>query len=147
MKDGIKFIKDAYKTLLTSAVSYNGTTIPVYDEEADETGNDFYIIVSTVTDADVANKAKFFSETTVLIDVVTQLNFRITKTKEIVDVITAKVLDLVIPSVTNTGLSDDSDFQITNVRKESSQHLPMVSTDTKKIIRRITRFSQTIIEK
>jgi len=56
MKDGIKFIRDSYFDLLQGAVSYNGTIIPVYDEEADETGSDFYIIVSSLTDANIPVK-------------------------------------------------------------------------------------------
>lgn len=147
MKDGIKFIKDAYLNLLTDAVDYNGTTIPVYDEDADPSGNDFYIIVSTVTDADIPVKGKFFSETTVLIDVVTTFNIQIPKIKEVSDVITGKVLNLVLPTPNSTGLSDTSDFQICDVRKESSQHFPLIDTNTKKIVRRLTRFSQIIIEK
>ena len=147
MKDGIKFIKDAYYTLLTNAVTYNGTTIPVYEDTADESDNDFYIVVSTVTNADFPTKSKFFNETTVLIDVVTQLNFRITKIKEISDIITGKVLNLVIPSVGSTGLSDNDDFQILDVRKTSSEHIPTFTTDSKYIVRRLTRFSQLVIEK
>lgn len=147
MKDGVKFIKDAYYTLLDGAVTYNGSPIPVYDEEAEPSGNDYYIIISTVTDTDNPNKHKFINETTVLIDVVTKMDYTITKTKEIVDVITGKVLQLVLPSINSTGLADDTDFQILNVRKESSYHLPMTDTGTKKIIRRVTRFSQLIIEK
>ena len=146
MKDGIKFIKEAYLTLLTGAIQYNGTTIPVYEETADESDNDFYIVVSTITNTDFPTKSKFFNETTVLIDVVTQLNFRITKIKEISDVITGKVLNLVIPSVGSTGLSDNSDFQILDVRKTSSEHIPTFQTDSKYIVRRLTRFSQLVIE-
>ncbi len=70
MKDPIKFIKNAYFTALDGAITYNGSTIPVYDEEADETGGDYYIIISTIVDADLPNKAKFMNEVEVLIDVV-----------------------------------------------------------------------------
>jgi hypothetical protein len=147
MKDGVKFIKDAYYTLLDGAVTYNGSPIPVYDEESDPAGNDYYIIVSTVTDTNIGNKHKFFNETTVLIDVITKIDYTLPKQKEIVDVITGKVLNLVIPSVGTTGLTEDSNFQIVDVRKETSYHFPILDTGSKKIVRRLTRFSQTIIEK
>ena len=154
MKDGIKFIRDSYFDLLQGAVSYNGTTIPVYDEEADETGSDFYIIVSSLTDANIAVKTKFHNEITILIDVVTTFNTKMysnsdpqPKMKEVCDVITGKILNLVKPTRDTTGIADDSDFQVVDVKKESSQHFPVLDTDTKKIIRRLTRFSQIVIEK
>jgi len=147
MKDPIKFIKSAYYTALDGAITYNGSTIPVYDEEADETGGDYYIIVSTITDADLPNKAKFMNDVEVIIDVVSQNNWRVDLVKQIVDAITAKVLDRIIPSIGTTNLSGNADFQIVDVRKESSQHVPILDTGTKKIVRRLTRFTQIIIEK
>jgi hypothetical protein len=154
MKDGIKFIRDSYFDLLQGAITYNGSTIPVYDEEADETGSDFYIIISTLTDAYIPVKTKFYNEVTVLIDVVTTFNTKMysnsdpqPKMKEVCDVITGKILNLVKPTRDTTGIADDSDFQVVDVKKESSQHFPVLDTDTKKIIRRLTRFSQIVIEK
>jgi hypothetical protein len=154
MKDGIKFIRDSYFNLLEGNITYNGSVIPVYDEEADETGNDFYIIISTLTDAYIPVKTKFFNEVTILIDVVTMFNTRMyansdpqPKMKEPVDVITGKILDLVKPTRDTTGIADNSDFQVIDVTKESSQHFPILDVDDKKIIRRLTRFSQIVIEK
>jgi hypothetical protein len=128
MKDPIKFIKSAYYTALDGAITYNGSTIPVYDEEADETGGDYYIVISTIVDADLPNKGKFMNEVEVLIDVVSQNNWRVDLVKQIVDSITAKVLNVIIPSISTTGLVGNSDFQIVDVRKGSSQHIPILDT-------------------
>jgi hypothetical protein len=147
MKDPIKFIKSAYFTALDGFITYNGSTIPVYDEEADETGGDYYIIISTIVDADLPNKGKFMNEVEVLIDVVSQNNFRVDLVKGIVDAITQKVLNQILPSINTTSLSDNADFQIVDVRKSASQHVPILDTGTKKIVRRLTRFTQIIIEK
>jgi hypothetical protein len=147
MKDAVKFIKQAYYNALNGAITYNGSTIPVYDEEADETGGDYYIIISTITDADFPNKGKFMNDVEVLIDVVSQNNFRVDLVKSIVDSITAKILNAIIPSVGNTSLSGNADFQIVDVRKAATQHIPIIDTGTKKIVRRLTRFTQLIIEK
>jgi hypothetical protein len=147
MKDPIKFIKDAYFTALNGAITYNGSTIPVYDEEADETGGDYYILISTITDADLPNKGKFMNDVEVLIDVVSQNNFRVDLVKTIVDSITTKILNVIIPSIGNTSLLGNADFQIVDVRKAASQHIPIIDTGTKKIVRRLTRFTQLIIEK
>jgi hypothetical protein len=147
MKDPVKFIKEAYFNALDGVITYNGSTIPVYDEEADETGGDYYIIISTITDADFPNKGKFMNDVEVLIDVVSQNNFRVDLVKTIVDSITAKVLNVIIPSVGNTSLSGNVDFQIVDVRKAATQHIPIIDTGTKKIVRRLTRFTQLIIEK
>jgi hypothetical protein len=147
MKDPVKFIKEAYFNALDGVITYNGSTIPVYDEEADETGGDYYIIISTITDADFPNKGKFMNDVEVLIDVVSQNNFRVDLVKTIVDSITAKVLNVIIPSIGNTSLSGNVDFQIVDVRKAATQHIPIIDTGTKKIVRRLTRFTQLIIEK
>lgn len=147
MKDALKSLRSAYLNLLSDGITYNGSPIPVYDQEADPTGNDFYIILSTATDVPIENRGRFINETTMLIDVVTRVNYTLTKQTEIVDTITQKILSLVIPSIGTTGLSSDSDFQITNVRKESSEHLPISDSGTKKVVRRVTRFSQTLIQK
>lgn len=134
-------------SLLSGQITYNGSPIPVYDQEADPTGNDFYIVLSTATDVPIENNSAFINETTMLIDVVTRVNYTLTKQTEVVDIITGKIFQLVIPSVGQSGLTDTADFQITNVRKESSEHLPILDSGTKKIVRRVTRFSQTLIEK
>jgi hypothetical protein len=147
MKDPIKFIKDAYFNALDGNITYNGSTIPVYDEEADETGGDYYIIISTITDADLPNKGKFMNDVEVLIDVVSQNNWRVDLVKQIVDSITAKILNEIIPSIGTTSLIENADFQIVDVRKASTQHIPVIDTGTKKIVRRLTRFTQLIIEK
>jgi hypothetical protein len=147
MKDPIKFIRNAYFTALDGNITYNGSIIPVYDEEADETGGDYYIIISTIVDADLPNKGKFMNEMEVLIDVVSQNNWRVDLVKQIVDAITGKILDRIIPSIGTTNLIENADFQIVDVRKSASQHVPILDTGTKKIVRRLTRFTQIIIEK
>ena len=147
MKDPVKFIKDAYFNALDGNITYNGSTIPVYDEEADETGGDYYIIISTITDADFPNKGKFMNDVEVLIDVVSQNNWRVDLVKEIVDSITGKIMAAIIPSIGTTLLIENADFQIVDVRKASTQHVPVIDTGTKKIVRRLTRFTQLIIEK
>ena len=147
MKDPVKFIKDAYFNALDGNITYNGSTIPVYDEEADETGGDYYIIISTITDADLPNKGKFMNDVEVLIDVVSQNNWRVDLVKQIVDSITAKIMNVIIPSIGATSLIENADFQIVDVRKASTQHVPIIDTGTKKIVRRLTRFTQLIIEK
>jgi hypothetical protein len=83
----------------------------------------------------------------VLIDVVSQNNWRVDLVKQIVDSITAKILNVIIPSIGTTSLIEDADFQIVDVRKASTQHVPIIDTGTKKIVRRLTRFTQLIIEK
>ena len=120
--------------LLSDQITYNGSVIPVYDQEADPTGNDFYIVLSTATDVPIENRGRFVNETTMLIDVVTRVNYTLTKQTEVVDIITAKIFELVIPSIGTSGLTDTADFQITNVRKESSEHLPIEGIDRKSVV-------------
>jgi hypothetical protein len=100
-----------------------------------------------VNDVDLANKTAFFSETEVTIDVITRIPNTITHVSDAVDAITEKILELVLPSVNSTGLVDDADFHVKLVRKSSMNDFPLVDTGTKKIVRRIIKFTQTIKQK
>lgn len=146
MKDPVKYLKDAYYTLLNGNVTYNGSPISVYDEEANPSAGDYYIIVSTVTNTNQAVKTKFFTDLEIVIDVVTLINYQMIKEKEIVDVICGKIMNLVLPTKETTGIADTPDFQAISVRCESGNHLPVADTGTKKVVRRVLRFSQTIVE-
>lgn len=146
MKDPVKFIKDAYYNLLDGAVTYNGSPIPVYDEEADPAGNTYYIIISTVTNTDQDVKTKFFSDTQIVIDVVTLLDYQMPKEKEIVDVICGKIMNLVRPTKETIGISNTSDFQVLGVKQSGGGHQPVLDTGTKKVVRRILIYEQTIVE-
>jgi hypothetical protein len=146
MIDPVKELKDGYINLLTGAITYNGTTIPVYDEESDPAGNDFYIIVSSVTQTQLLNqKTYFWHECTIIIDVITRLDNRVTKMKEPSDVITAKILDIALPTLGETGVTL-ANFQAVVSRLESSQHLPVLDTDTKKVVRRVSRFFHSLVQ-
>jgi hypothetical protein len=147
MKSASKYLKNAYLNLLDGAITYNGSAVPVYDKESDPTGNDYFIVVSTINDVDLANKSAFFSETQVTIDVITRVPNTMLRVSDAVDSITEKILQLVLPSINTTGLADDSDFHVKLVRKDSMNDFPLSDSGTKKIVRRIIKFSQTVKEK
>ena len=147
MKSASKYLKNAYFDLLSGVIFYNGTEIPVYDKESDPTGNDYFIVVSTINDVDRANKSNFFSDTQVTIDVITRVPNTMLRVSDAVDSITEKILQLVLPSINTHGLADDDDFHIKIVRKSSMNDFPLSDSGTKKIVRRIIKFSQTVKEK
>jgi hypothetical protein len=147
MKSASKYLKNAYLNLLDGAITYNVSAVPVYDKESDPTGNDYFIVVSTINDVDLANKSAFFSETQVTIDVITRVPNTMLRVSDAVDSITEKILQLVLPSINTTGLADDSDFHVKLVRKDSMNDFPLSDSGTKKIVRRIIKFSQTVKEK
>ena len=61
MKDPIKATKEAYKNLLTDAVTYNGSTIPVFIGESNKADSNYYIIIGSISDENNPNKHVFSS--------------------------------------------------------------------------------------
>lgn len=147
MKDPIRATKNAYKTLLKDAVSYNGTVLPTYVAEADKAGGDIYIVIGTLTDTNLPQKSMFMSQTTCLIEVLAKLPYGIEDAYEVVDVVTEQILNLAIPSIGNTGLVDTDDFSFRTVARESSEHLAIEDLGSGRLVRRVTRFSQILIQK
>ena len=147
MKDPIKAIKDAYKTLLTDSVTFSGSTIPVFIMESNIADSNYYMVLSDAKMNYNANKVIFNNEVSVTIEIFTKIKNLLTDPFNPVDVITAQVLALVLPSITTTGLSIDAGFQIVTSRAENSTYLPVEDYDFGRLMRRQITFIHNIIEK
>jgi len=146
MKDPIKAIKTAYKTLLTGSVTFSGDNVPCYIMESNVIDT-YYTVLTDAKFNYTANKVIFNNEVSVTIEIITKIQNLLTDPFNPVDVITGKVLQLVLPSITTTGLSIGSDFQIVTSRAESSSYLPVEDYDSGRLMRRQITFIHNIIEK
>jgi len=147
MQDPVKYLKDQYLSVLSGAISYNGSEVPVYDYESDPAGSDYYITVTTSTAVQLDNqKNRFNTEATVLIDITARLDYRISGPSKIVDAIADKVLQVVLISPNESALQPAGGLYATGVKLESSNDLDYTDGGQKRIARRLLRFSQTIIQ-
>jgi len=147
MKDPIKAIKDAYKTLLTDSVTFSGSPIPIFIMESNIADSNYYMVLSDAKMNYNANKVIFNNEVSVTIEIFTKIKNLLTDPFNPVDVITGQVLALVLPSITTTGLSIDADFQIVTSRAENSTYLPVEDYDFGRLMKRQITFIHNIIEK
>lgn len=132
-------VRKAYYDLLSG-----GLNIPVYDELAEDESGENYVILSSQIDTDTSNKSAFESTHTITIDVVTRFNTSARKLPS--EQIAEQILNLVLPTPRTTGLVSPNDLQITAVRLEDSQSLPVEQYDTWKVVRKIMRFSQKCVQ-
>ena len=144
MKDPIKATKQAYKTLLTNAVSYNGSTIPVYIGESSKADSNYYIIIGNISDEINPNKHIFSSNVTVTIELYAKVPNISTDHFAQVDVMAEQVLELVLPSISTTGLDYGSVFEVKAVQRRSSEQQTVEITEAGRLVTRTITFIQTI---
>lgn len=147
MKDPIKAIKDAYKTLLTDSVTFSGSPVPMFIMESNIADSNYYIVLSDAKMNYNENKVIFNNEVSVTIEIFTKIKNLLTDPFSPVDAIAGQVLALVLPSITSTGLIIDADFQIVTLRVENSTYLPVEDYDFGRLMKRQIVFIHNIIEK
>ena len=121
MKDPGTAIRKSYFEALNQQIVIEGAFIPVVDEKLDEqiTEQDIYIALSTQSDNPRPNKSYFASDITIAAVIVQ--NTKAAVSKEIVEDVSNQMLQIVIPSVGNHGLTIDAPFRITYVKLDSGQ--------------------------
>lgn len=139
MKDVGGIIRKAIYQALAGNISYNSNIIAIFDEAATHNSEAPYILLSTQTESDAGNNARFVTEGTILLDIVTIQPSYVTK--EIAENISNQISELLQPTVTTHGITLDAGFSLTRLRRESASYLPMLQTDTAKILRKVIRYS------
>lgn len=143
MKDIGKVIRTAIVTALDGNITYNSINVGIFDEAPTEAQTQPYIILSTQTESDASNNARFVTEGSILLDIVTIQGASVTK--EIAENISDQILDILQPTVTTTGLTLQTGFSLTYFRKESATYLH-ATTNTSQMLRKVLRFAFRIQE-
>lgn len=141
MKNAGKAIRNAYKTILTG-ITYNGKSVPIYDDVPIGTLTDNYIQILDITEVSDDNNQKFVTDSVVTVDVITK-QYKIVD-RDVVDEIAEDVCNAIQPNV--AGALTNTDFQIINVTRDGFNYLSDLDGDYH-ITRKILRFKQTLIEK
>jgi hypothetical protein len=144
MRDVGGVIRKAIFQALDGNITYNSAEVVIFDEAPTEGPSSQYILLSTQTENDARNNARFVHEGTILLDIVTVTGAYVTK--EIAESISDQILDILLPTIGTTGITLDAGFNLTDLRRESANYLPMLQTDTAKILRKVLRLSFRIQE-
>jgi len=147
MKDPIKAIKTAYQTLLNGAVDFSGSPIPCFIGEGNITSNNSYMVISAAKADLIPNKGMFAYSASITIDIISKQKVLLSDPFNPVDVITEGVMQLVLPSITTTGLSINADFQLNSTALDTTNYSVVEDYQANRLMRRQVTFIHNIIEK
>lgn len=142
MKDTGRIIRKGIFQALNGNISYNAANVPIFDLAPTEAPGSHYIMLRNGDEATDANNDRFVTIGSVLIDVATIL--QTTVTNEIVEDLCDQVLEILLPTPQTFGITLEAGFNLTDLKRESANYLPMLQTDTGKIVRKILRLTYRI---
>jgi hypothetical protein len=94
MKDVSIPVHQVYASLL-GALSYDGQSVPFYQEEPNEVTPDYYVVLQNITSTEDNNDFRFVSEAVATLEIVSKDNMR--NTRSHVDQISQSILGLLLP--------------------------------------------------
>ena len=144
MKNAAPYIREQLVTLLDGVITYDGETIPVYENEGVMDGSVKYqILIKDQSSTPDNTKRSFSNQTTAVIEVISETSSSVRKH---VDVIGNEVLALLKPTTQTTGIPDSAVWQIANL-EISTRYLTDEGGAETKIVRLILELNFTTIEK
>lgn len=147
MKDPIKAIKTAYKNLLDNTVDFSGSPVPCFIGEGSITGNNSCMVITAVTAKGNKNKSIFSYEVSVTIDIISKQKVLLSDPFNPVDVIAEKAMELILPTLTTSGLTVDANFQLQTANFDSSNYQIVEDLQSGRLMKRQITFVHNIIEK
>lgn len=142
MKNVTKQLVDAWFDLLDGNLTYNSTAVNVYKEDPANDEDYHHVLIRAESETDDSNKQLFVTVPVVIIDIITLHSVSIKRS--IVDDIDDQIRELIFPSRRH-GLTNPAGLQIVSVKPANSLYLPD-DDGTKRIYRKITRYSHSILE-
>lgn len=141
MKNPGSAIRSAYKTALAS-LTYNGDAVTVYDNMPIETTPDNYVYINSIDYDQEGNNQLFIHTVAIALDVVTKQYKKqdLDLTDGIAEAMQNIILTYPYSTLTNTN------YQILAPNIESARYL-IEQDGAYFIVRKIVRFSQTLIQK
>ncbi len=145
MRDTQKPLRHAVYNLLNGAITYDGNTIPVFDEKKKATSNaNLFILLSTQQETDDNTSDAFITDSSIDIEINHTTEFEVSK--DAIDDVANQILSLILPTPTTDGLTAPEGFQFTLVRRTSSisRNYDMGFSDT--LIAKIITVSVKIVQ-
>jgi hypothetical protein len=141
-----KILRNAIYNLLTGAITYDSTTVKVYDEKKKVGDSDqVFILLSTQQETPTEdNDSAFITRSSIDIEVIAKTEFEVSK--DVIDDIGDDIIDLIKPTVITDGYTVPSGYQFQNGKIESSITMTLQITETQSILRKIIKFVVNIVE-
>ena len=141
-KDTMKPLRHAVFNLLDGELSYDSTTVNVYDEMNDS--DDIYVLLSTQQETFDETSDCFITRSSIAIEVVAKTGTAVSK--DIIDDVSDQIYQLLRPSMATTGLANPSGFLIQNVQRENALTQVLQITPTQSVLRKIINIVVTIVQ-
>lgn len=135
--DPERVYRKAIYNALYNNVTYNSVIVPVYDEFASDTAPNLFIVLGNQYGDDRRNYTKFVTGSVIVIDIVHHQNRAMTK--DVVDAISNRIKNILLPSIGTFGITVDTGFSVNNLYRETSSYLSE-QNNTKWVIRKIERY-------
>jgi hypothetical protein len=142
MRDPNKIFRDALIQALDGNLTYDGSPVNVFNEQAEPGNNNTYVIISSQSSAQEPNLSGFGHQCMIMMDVITKQYHLVTK--DVVDEVSEQITEILFPSVQANGLVSQSGFQINCLAVESMNYMPMRISNTKTIIKKLIRLTAKI---
>ncbi len=129
MKNPTFRLKTAWFNKLSGAITYNSQSVPVSREDGGKLPSSHYILIRSGGSRNERTGDAFMRRVTILIQVVTRFSSAENIRDEIVETIDEQITELINPTVLDDGLTDGTDFQITDVHPEEDFYETFEDTD------------------
>lgn len=136
-----KALRDAYMSAL-QGLTYNGNAVTVFDNMPIETTPDRYVYINSIDYNQTGNNQLFVHTGVVTLDVIVKQYKKINLDE--IDDIALSVQNKILPTVTNQ--ITESNYQFIGINIESARYLTE-QDGAFFLVRKIIRFSQTLINK
>lgn len=136
-QDPEKVFRKAVYNALNGVITYNGTTVPVYDEFASDTAPNLFIVLGNQYADDRRNYHKFVTGSVLVIDICHHQNRAMTK--DVVDTVANSIKGILMPNLASFGISLDAGWSVNGLYRETSSYLSE-QNNTKWVIRKVERY-------
>lgn len=121
MVESSREIRRAFFQALNGALTYDGKTIPVYDNFSDEGEGKYQVFLTNQDATNADDKQQFAGDHSIVIDIVTKANN--SGNSSIADEISEQVSQILQPTRKTTGLIIGAGFQLILLQLSSSRYL------------------------
>ena len=146
MRGTMKILRHAVRDKLNGNVSYDSMQVPIYDEKqfVSDSANIFILLGTQQETPTEDNDCTFITLSSIDIEVISKTANEVSK--DMIDDVSDIIQNLILPTRQALGLSEPSGYQLQNPVFASSLTQNLTITETQSILRKILKFTVSIIE-
>src|SRR5688572_20883625 len=118
MKNPVGRLKNAWYDKLNGQLSYDGSPVTVYREDAGKLPTSHYVLIRAGGSRNESPADAFMRRVSLFIQIITKFHGTSNIEDNIVEEIEEQILELIRPTTLDDALTDGADFQITLVSNE-----------------------------